>query len=128
MNMNGTALFEGVTCVFIAQVFGMNLSLGQQLIIVALSVLMAIGTAGVPGGSIPLLMIVLDTIGVPPGGIAVVLGIDRILDMARTVPNVTGDITCACYVARVEGTSLLAGAVPGPALAESQAGSLSRAD
>jgi dicarboxylate/amino acid:cation (Na+ or H+) symporter, DAACS family len=102
MNMNGTALFEGVTCVFIAQVFGIHLGLGQQLVVIMLSVLMAVGTAGVPGGSIPLLMIVLNTIGVPPGGIAIILGIDRILDMCRTVPNVTGDITCACYIARSE--------------------------
>ncbi len=110
MNMNGTALFEGVTCVFLAQVFGVNLGITEQLIVVVLSVLMAVGTAGVPGGSIPLLMIVLDTIGVPPGGIAIVLGIDRILDMARTVPNVTGDITAACFIARSEGTQLKTGA------------------
>jgi DAACS family dicarboxylate/amino acid:cation (Na+ or H+) symporter len=102
MNMNGTALFEGVTCVFLAQVFGVHLGLGQQLVVIVLSVLMAVGTAGVPGGSIPLLMIVLNTIGVPPGGIAIILGIDRILDMCRTVPNVTGDITCACYITRSE--------------------------
>jgi DAACS family dicarboxylate/amino acid:cation (Na+ or H+) symporter len=105
MNMNGTALFEGVTCVFIAQVFGIHLGFMQQLVVIVLSVLMAVGTAGVPGGSIPLLMIVLNTIGVPPGGIAIILGIDRILDMCRTVPNVTGDITCACYIARSESVS-----------------------
>lgn len=105
MNMNGTALFEGVTCVFIAQVFGVELGLSQQLVVIVLSVLMAVGTAGVPGGSIPLLMIVLNTIGVPPGGIAIVLGIDRILDMARTVPNVTGDLTAACFIARSEGVT-----------------------
>jgi DAACS family dicarboxylate/amino acid:cation (Na+ or H+) symporter len=102
MNMNGTALFEGVTCVFLAQVFGVNLGITEQLIVIVLSVLMAVGTAGVPGGSIPLLMIVLNTVGVPPGGIAIILGIDRILDMSRTVPNVTGDITCACYITRSE--------------------------
>jgi dicarboxylate/amino acid:cation (Na+ or H+) symporter, DAACS family len=102
MNMNGTALFEGVTCVFLAQVFGVPLGFTEQLVVVVLSVLMAVGTAGVPGGSIPLLMIVLNTIGVPPGGIAIILGIDRILDMCRTVPNVTGDLTCACYIARSE--------------------------
>jgi dicarboxylate/amino acid:cation (Na+ or H+) symporter, DAACS family len=102
MNMNGTALFEGVTCVFLAQVFGVELGLGQQLVVIVLSVLMAVGTAGVPGGSIPLLMIVLNTIGVPPGGIAIILGIDRILDMSRTVPNVTGDLSCACFIARSE--------------------------
>lgn len=108
MNMNGTALFEGITCVFIAQVFGIELGLGKQLIVIVLSVLMAVGTAGVPGGSIPLLMIVLSTIGVPPGGIAIILGIDRILDMARTVPNVTGDLTCACFIARTEAVRAVA--------------------
>jgi dicarboxylate/amino acid:cation (Na+ or H+) symporter, DAACS family len=115
MNMNGTALFEGVTCVFIAQVFGIELGLGQQLVVIVLSVLMAVGTAGVPGGSIPLLMIVLNTIGVPPGGIAIVLGIDRILDMSRTVPNVTGDLTCACFISRTESVraEALAAAAPG---------------
>jgi len=102
MNMNGTALFEGVTCVFLAQVFGIELSLQKQLIVIVLGVLMAIGAAGVPGGSIPLIMIILSIIGVPPGGIAIILGIDRILDMSRTVPNVTGDLTCACFVARSE--------------------------
>jgi len=107
MNMNGTALFEGVTCVFIAQVFGIPLGIGEQLVVVLLSVLMAVGAAGVPGGSIPLLMIVLNTIGVPPGGIAIILGVDRILDMSRTVPNVTGDLTCAAYIARTEGAELM---------------------
>ncbi len=107
MNMNGTALFEGVTCVFIAQVFGIPLGIGEQLVVVLLSVLMAVGAAGVPGGSIPLLMIVLATIGVPPGGIAIILGVDRILDMSRTVPNVTGDLTCAAYIARTEGAELM---------------------
>lgn len=109
MNMNGTALFEGVTCVFIAQVFGIPLGIGEQLVVVLLSVLMAVGAAGVPGGSIPLLMIVLNTIGVPPGGIAIILGVDRILDMSRTVPNVTGDLTCAAYIARTEGADLMPG-------------------
>jgi DAACS family dicarboxylate/amino acid:cation (Na+ or H+) symporter len=118
MNMNGTALFEGVTCVFLAQVFGVPLGITEQLIVIVLSVLMAVGTAGVPGGSIPLLMIVLNTIGVPPGGIAIVLGIDRILDMSRTVPNVTGDLTCACYIARSEGAELLSKPAVAPATAD----------
>jgi DAACS family dicarboxylate/amino acid:cation (Na+ or H+) symporter len=104
MNMNGTALFEGVTVLFVAQVFGVDLSLGQQVVVLVLSVLMAIGTAGIPGGSIPLLMLVLQTVGVPGEGIALVLGVDRILDMCRTVVNVTGDMTCAVYVARCERT------------------------
>mgnify|MGYP005845064989 CR=1 FL=1 len=113
MNMNGTALFEGVTCVFLAQVFGVELTFGQQLVVIVLGVLMAVGAAGVPGGSIPLIMIILSTIGVPPGGIAIILGIDRILDMARTVPNVTGDLTCACFIARGERLPRSAGSSPG---------------
>jgi DAACS family dicarboxylate/amino acid:cation (Na+ or H+) symporter len=103
MNMNGTALFEGVTVLFIAQVFGIELHLGAQLIVVIMSVLTAIGAAGVPGGSIPLLILVLQTVGVPGEGIAIILGVDRILDMCRTVLNVTGDVTCAAFIARSEG-------------------------
>ncbi|MDZ7360568.1 MAG: dicarboxylate/amino acid:cation symporter [candidate division KSB1 bacterium] len=106
MNMNGTALFEGVTVLFLAQVFGVDLSLGAQLIVVIMSVLTAVGAAGVPSGSIPLLIIVLQMVGVPPEGIAIILGVDRILDMCRTVLNVTGDVTCAAYVARSEGIAL----------------------
>jgi DAACS family dicarboxylate/amino acid:cation (Na+ or H+) symporter len=106
MNMNGTALFEGVTVLFLAQVFGVDLSLGVQLIVVIMSVLTAVGAAGVPSGSIPLLILVLQMVHVPPEGIAIILGVDRILDMCRTVLNVTGDITCAAYVARTEGVAL----------------------
>ena len=106
MNMNGTALFEGVTVLFLAQVFGINLSLGVQLIVVLMSVLTAIGTAGVPSGSIPLLIMVLTMVNIPAEGIAIILGIDRVLDMCRTVPNVIGDITCAAYVAKSEGYEL----------------------
>ena len=113
MNMNGTALFEGATVLFLAQVFGMDLTLSQQLIVVLMSVVTAIGTAGIPGGSIPLLMMVLGMVGVPMEGIAIILGVDRILDMCRTVLNVTGDLVTAAIVARVEGvqpTEVLAGA------------------
>ena len=106
MNMNGTALFEGIACVFLAQVFGVHLGLGQQLFVIVLAVLTAIGTAGVPGGSIPLLVLVLTSVGVPAEGIAVIIGVDRLLDMARTVPNVIGDVTCAVYVAKKEGFEL----------------------
>ncbi len=106
MNMNGTALFEGVTVLFLAQVFGVDLSLGAQLIVVMMSVLTAVGAAGVPSGSIPLLIIVLQMVGVPAEGIALILGVDRILDMCRTVLNVTGDVTCAAYIARSEGVVL----------------------
>jgi dicarboxylate/amino acid:cation (Na+ or H+) symporter, DAACS family len=103
MNMNGTALFEGATVLFIAQVFGVNLSLGMQLVVILMSVVTAIGTAGVPGGSIPLLMMVLGMVGVPVEGIAIVLGADRILDMCRTVLNVSGDLVTATVVDRFAG-------------------------
>ncbi len=102
MNMNGTSLYEGVTVLFLAQVFGVDLSIGQQVIVVLLSVITAVGAAGVPGGSLPLIMVVLATVGVPPESIAMILGVDRILDMCRTTLNVTGDLTAAAYVARTE--------------------------
>jgi DAACS family dicarboxylate/amino acid:cation (Na+ or H+) symporter len=101
LNMNGTALFEGATVLFLAQVFGVSLSLKAQVLVVALAVVTAIGTAGVPGGSLPLLMMVLATVGVPPEGIAVVFGVDRLLDMCRTTLNVTGDLVTAAIVERV---------------------------
>ncbi len=101
LNMNGTALFEGATVLFLAQVFGVPLSLPAQALVVLLAVVTAIGAAGVPGGSIPLLMMVLATVGVPPEGIAVVLGVDRLLDMCRTTLNVTGDLVTASIVERL---------------------------
>lgn len=104
MNMNGTALFEGATVLFLAQVFGVDLSLGQQLVVVLMSVVTAIGVAGIPGGSLPLLMMVLGMVGVPPEGIALILGVDRLLDMSRTVLNVTGDLVTATLVERFCGT------------------------
>ncbi len=106
MNMNGTALFEGMTVLFLAQVFGVELSLTSQLIVIVMSVITAVGAAGVPGGSIPLLVLILETVGVPGEGIALILGVDRILDMARTVPNVMGDQLTALVVARSEGATL----------------------
>ena len=118
MNMNGTALFEGVTVLFLAQAFGVDLSLTAQVVVLVMVVLTAVGASGVPSGSIPLLVLVLETVGVPGEGIALVLGIDRILDMARTVPNVTGDLVASIVVERWEGGrvppggSVLAGAMP----------------
>jgi DAACS family dicarboxylate/amino acid:cation (Na+ or H+) symporter len=103
MNMNGTALFEGVTVLFLAQVFGVGLSLGQQVAVVVMSVLTAVGAAGVPAGSIPLLVGVLAMFGVPAEGIAIILGVDRILDMSRTTVNVMGDVAAAAWVAKSEG-------------------------
>ena len=106
-NQNGTALYEGVTVLFLAQLAGVNLSLGQQLMVVYLAILGGIGTAGVPSGSIPFLVGVLATIGINPALIAIIIGVDRLLDMCRTTLNVTGDITAATYVARSEGYELL---------------------
>src|SRR5689334_2378213 len=106
-NQNGTALYEGVTVLFLAQLAGVDLSLAQQLMVVYLAILGGIGTAGVPSGSIPFIIGVLVTINVNPALIAIILGVDRILDMCRTTLNVTGDITAATYVARSEGYELL---------------------
>jgi DAACS family dicarboxylate/amino acid:cation (Na+ or H+) symporter len=103
MCMNGTALFEGVTVITLAQAFNVNLSLGQMIAVMVMSVLTAIGAAGVPGGSIPLLVGVLVMFGVPAEGIAIILGVDRILDMSRTCVNVCGDLSATAFVARSEG-------------------------
>ncbi|TCO78471.1 dicarboxylate/amino acid:cation symporter [Chromatocurvus halotolerans] len=102
MNMNGTAVYVGITVLFLAQVFGVDLTLGQQVVVAMLGVITAIGAAGVPGGSLPLIMVILASVGVPPEGIAIILGVDRILDMARTVTNVTGDLTAAVFLAHSE--------------------------
>jgi DAACS family dicarboxylate/amino acid:cation (Na+ or H+) symporter len=106
-NQNGTALYEGVTVLFLAQLAGVDLSLGKQLMVVYLAILGGIGTAGMPSGSMPFIVVVLATIGVNPALIAIILGVDRILDMCRTVLNVTGDLTIATYVARSEGVELM---------------------
>src|SRR5439155_26520743 len=106
-NQNGTALYEGVTVLFLAQLAGVDLTLGQQVLVAYLATLGGVGTAGVPSGSIPFIIVVLTTIGVNPSLIALILGVDRILDMCRTTLNVTGDITAATYVARSEGYTLL---------------------
>lgn len=113
-NQNGTALYEGVTVLFLAQLAGIDLSLSQQLMVVYLAILGGIGTAGVPSGSIPFIIVVLSQIGVNPELIAIILGVDRILDMCRTTLNVTGDLTIATYVARSEGYELLK-EIPEPA-------------
>jgi DAACS family dicarboxylate/amino acid:cation (Na+ or H+) symporter len=107
MNMNGSAMFEGMTVLFLAQVFGISLDIFTQVIVVVLSVITAIGVAGVPGGSIPLLVMVMAMVGIPGEGIALILGVDRILDMARTVPNVTGDLLTSLIVARSERLPLM---------------------
>jgi DAACS family dicarboxylate/amino acid:cation (Na+ or H+) symporter len=97
-NQNGTALFEGITVLFLAQVYGIELGLGQQLQVVFMSILAGIGTAGVPGGSLPLIMILVQSLGIPPEGMGLILGVDRFLDMCRTTLNVSGDLVIAALV------------------------------
>jgi DAACS family dicarboxylate/amino acid:cation (Na+ or H+) symporter len=106
-NQNGTALYEGVTVLFLAQLAGVELTLAQQLMVVYLAILGGIGTAGVPSGSIPFIIGILAMVGINPALIAIILGVDRILDMCRTTLNVAGDITAATYVARSEGYQLV---------------------
>jgi len=106
-NQNGTALYEGVTVLFLAQLAGADLSLSVQLMVVYLAILGGIGTAGVPSGSIPFIIGILAMIGIDPALIAIILGVDRILDMCRTTLNVVGDLTAATFVARSEGYELL---------------------
>ena len=106
-NQNGTALYEGVTVLFLAQLAGVDLTIGVQLMVVYMAILGGIGTAGVPSGSIPFIIGILAMIGIDPAMIAIILGVDRILDMCRTTLNVVGDITAATFVARSEGYELL---------------------
>jgi dicarboxylate/amino acid:cation (Na+ or H+) symporter, DAACS family len=101
-NQNGTALFEGITILFLAQLFGVDLTLVQQLQVMGMAIVAGIGTAGVPGGAWPFIATILVTMGIPIQGIGLVYGIDRILDMSRTVLNVTGDITIAACVTQME--------------------------
>ena len=101
-NQNGTALFEGVTVLFLAQFFGVDLSLGQQALVMFVCILGGIGTAGVPAGSLPVVAMILAMVGVPPEGIGLILGVDRFLDMCRTTLNVTGDLVAAVVVSRGE--------------------------
>jgi len=101
-NQNGTALYEGVTVLFLAQIFGVDLTVSQQMLLMVLAILSGVGTAGVPSGSIPFIMLILQQVNVPMEGIAIIVGIDRILDMCRTVLNVTGDLVAATYISRTE--------------------------
>jgi Na+/H+-dicarboxylate symporter len=99
-NQNGTAIFEGVTVLFLAQFFGVELALGQQVVVLVICILGGIGTAGVPAGSLPVVALILGMVGVPPEGIGLVLGVDRFLDMCRTTLNVTGDLAAAVVVSK----------------------------
>jgi len=106
VNMNGTSLYQSVAAVFIAQALGMELTFGQQVMIVLTSTLAAVGSAGVPGAGLIMLIVVLEAIGVPAAGIALIMAPDRILDMFRTVVNVTGDVVVTAVVASKEGEVL----------------------
>lgn len=101
-NQNGTALFEGVTVLFLAQFFGVELNLAQQVMVMFVCILGGIGTAGVPAGSLPVVALICGMVGVPPEGIGLILGVDRFLDMCRTTLNVTGDLAAAAIVSRGE--------------------------
>jgi len=101
-NQNGTALFEGVTVLFLAQFFGVELSIGQQVMVMFVCILGGIGTAGVPAGSLPVVAMILAMVGVPAEGIGLILGVDRFLDMCRTSLNVTGDLVVTTVVSRGE--------------------------
>jgi DAACS family dicarboxylate/amino acid:cation (Na+ or H+) symporter len=100
-NQNGTALYEGITVLFLAQVFGVDLTFAQQGTVVLMAILAGVGTAGVPGGSLPLIAVLLASVGVPAEGIGIILGVDRILDMCRTTLNVSGDLVIATCVNRL---------------------------
>ena len=106
-NQNGTALFEGVTVLFLAQFFGVDLSLQQQLIVMLVCILGGVGTAGVPAGSLPVIALILVMVGVPAEGIGLILGVDRFLDMCRTTLNVTGDLVAATVVSRGESDAVV---------------------
>ena len=102
INMDGTCIYQGVCAIFIAQIFGIDLSIMQQLTIVLTATLASIGTAGVPGAGVIMLAMVLQSVGLPLEGIALITGIDRILDMARTTVNITGDAACTICISKLE--------------------------
>ncbi|KPJ82946.1 MAG: hypothetical protein AMS19_06145, partial [Gemmatimonas sp. SG8_23] len=109
INMDGTALYQAVAVMFIAQIYGVDLALADQLVIVLTATLASVGAAGVPSAGIITLIIVLNSVGMGQhvqAGIALILGVDRILDMIRTSVNVTGDLTCSAVIARSEGEEL----------------------
>ncbi len=97
-NQNGTALFEGITVLFLAQVYALDLTVGQQVRVMLMSILAGVGTAGVPGGSLPMVLVVAQSVGVPAEGMGLILGVDRFLDMCRTAVNVSGDLVIAALV------------------------------
>jgi DAACS family dicarboxylate/amino acid:cation (Na+ or H+) symporter len=113
-NQNGTALFEGVTVLFLAQFFQVELSVAQQVMVMLVCILGGVGTAGVPAGSLPVVAMILVMVGVPPEGIGLILGVDRFLDMCRTTLNVTGDLVLATVVSRGEDDSVVPAGLHAP--------------
>jgi len=111
-NHHGTALFEGLTTLFLAQCFGVELGIGQQVIVLGLCIVGSIGTAGVPAGSLPVIAVILGYLHLPPEGIGIILGVDRFLDMCRTALNVTGDLATAVVVSKPEMAAARAAAGP----------------
>jgi len=105
-NMNGTALYECAVVLFVAQAYGIELSLYQQVIMVLMVLITAIGTAGIPMASLVMIVIVLNAVGLPPEGIGLVIAVDRALDMCRSAVNIYGDTCCAIIVAKSEGETL----------------------
>jgi Na+/H+-dicarboxylate symporter len=103
INMDGTAIMQGIATVFIAQVYGVDLSVSDYLLVVLTATLASIGTAGVPGVGLIMLAMVLEQVNLPVEGIALIIGVDRLLDMTRTAVNVTGDCMVSCIVAKSEG-------------------------
>ncbi len=103
INMDGTAIMQGVAVVFVAQAFGINLGLMDYITVIGTATLASIGTAGVPSVGLITLTMVFNSIGLPVEGIALIMGIDRILDMARTAVNITGDAVCTTIVASLQG-------------------------
>ena len=113
-NQNGTAMFEGVTVLFLAQFFGVELGLDQQIFVMLVCILAGIGTAGVPAGSLPVIALILGGVGVPPEGIGLILGVDRFLDMCRTTLNVIGDLVAATVISALSPAD---GNISGPSAA-----------
>ncbi len=116
MNQNGTALFEGVTVLFLAQLFGVDLTLGQQGTVMIICILGGVGTAGIPGGSLPVIAMILAMFQIPPEGLALIMGVDRLLDMCRTMLNVVGDLVIATCVSDSEARRARARGEPDDAL------------
>lgn len=103
INMDGTAIYQGVSTIFIANVFGIDLTFSQMIVIVLTATLASIGTAGVPGSGMIMLAMVLQSVGLPLEGIALIAGVDRILDMGRTTINITGDAACTLCISALDG-------------------------